>query len=69
MTLIYGLPYGATAYGGSQLSNNYQAYSIGVGQNLGALGAISIDVTQANSKLNNGDTSRGQSYRFRYNKI
>lgn len=68
LTLIYGLPYGATAYGGSQLSNNYQAYSIGVGQNLGALGAISIDVTQANSKLNNGDTSRGQSYRFRYNK-
>ncbi|WP_249718725.1 fimbria/pilus outer membrane usher protein [Proteus faecis] len=68
LTLIYGLPYGATAYGGSQLSNNYQAYSIGIGQNLGALGAISIDVTQANSKLNNGDTSRGQSYRFRYNK-
>lgn len=68
LTLIYGLPYGATAYGGSQFSNHYQAYSIGVGQNLGALGAISIDVTQANSKLNNGDTSRGQSYRFRYNK-
>ena len=68
LTLIYGLPYGATAYSGSQLSNNYQAYSIGIGQNLGALGAISIDVTQANSKLNNGDTSRGQSYRFRYNK-
>ncbi|ATM99657.1 fimbrial assembly protein [Proteus vulgaris] len=67
-TLIYGLPYGVTTYGGSQFSNHYQAYSIGVGQNLGALGAISIDVTQANSKLNNGDTSRGQSYRFRYNK-
>lgn len=67
-TLIYGLPYGATAYGGSQLSDNYQSYSIGVGKNLGALGAISIDVTQANSTLNNGNTSRGQSYRFRYNK-
>ncbi|MEQ4987937.1 fimbria/pilus outer membrane usher protein [Proteus sp. fly-1089] len=67
-TLIYGLPYGATAYGGSQISNKYQSYSLGLGQNLGALGAISIDVTQANSTLNNGSTERGQSYRFRYNK-
>lgn len=67
-TLIYGLPYGTTVYGGSQLSNNYQSYSIGAGKNLGALGAISIDVIQANSTLNNGNTSHGQSYRFRYNK-
>ncbi|EST58002.1 fimbrial outer membrane usher protein [Proteus hauseri ZMd44] len=67
-TLIYGLPYGTTVYGGSQLSHNYQSYSIGAGKNLGALGAISIDVIQSNSTLNNGDTSHGQSYRFRYNK-
>lgn len=67
-TLIYGLPYAATIYGGSQLSNNYQSYSIGMGQNLGALGALSLDITQAHSTLNEGNISRGQSYRFRYNK-
>ncbi len=67
-TLIYGLPYGITAYGGSQLSENYQSYSIGSGQNLGRFGALSIDITHANSKLRDGLKESGQSYRFRYNK-
>ncbi len=52
-TLIYGLPYGITAYGGSQVSEHYQSYSIGAGQNLGRFGALSIDVTHANSTLSN----------------
>ena len=68
LTLIYGLPYGITAYGGSQISENYQSYSIGSGQNLGRFGAISIDITQANSKLQDDQKESGQSYRFRYNK-
>ncbi|UNH32330.1 fimbria/pilus outer membrane usher protein [Moellerella wisconsensis] len=68
LTLIYGLPYGITAYGGSQISDKYQSYSIGAGKNLGILGAISVDIIEANSTLNNGKTKRGQSYRFRYNK-
>ncbi|EOE1545787.1 MULTISPECIES: fimbria/pilus outer membrane usher protein [Providencia] len=67
-TLIYGLPYGITAYGGSQVSEHYQSYSIGTGQNLGRFGALSIDVTHANSTLSNDVTEKGQSYRFRYNK-
>lgn len=67
-TLIYGLPYGMTAYGGSQISENYQSYSIGAGQNLGQLGAISVDVTQASSTMNDDQKHHGQSYRFRYNK-
>ncbi len=67
-TLIYGLPYGITAYGGSQLSENYQSYSIGSGQNLGRFGAISVDITHANSKLRDDLKESGQSYRFRYNK-
>ncbi|MFW0929380.1 fimbria/pilus outer membrane usher protein [Providencia sp. VP23HZSY-1] len=67
-TLIYGLPYGITAYGGSQVSEHYQSYSIGAGQNLGRFGALSIDVTHANSTLSNDVKEKGQSYRFRYNK-
>lgn len=67
-TLIYGLPHGTTVFGGSQLSEDYQSYSIGAGKNLGILGAISIDVTQSQAKLRNDTKKRGQSYRFRYNK-
>lgn len=67
-TVIYGLPYGVTAYGGSQLSDDYQSYSVGAGQNLGQFGAVSIDVTQSHAKLRSDIKKRGQSYRFRYNK-
>ncbi|WP_211838181.1 fimbria/pilus outer membrane usher protein [Proteus terrae] len=67
-TLIYGLPYGVTTYGGSQLSQDYQSYSLGAGKNLGVFGAISVDITHANSTFNDGTKQQGQSYRFRYNK-
>ncbi|MBI6528649.1 fimbrial biogenesis outer membrane usher protein [Proteus vulgaris] len=67
-TLIYGLPYGVTTYGGSQLSQDYQSYSLGAGKNLGVFGAISVDITHASSTFNNGIKQQGQSYRFRYNK-
>ncbi|QHZ87887.1 fimbria/pilus outer membrane usher protein [Proteus mirabilis] len=36
--MIHGLPAGWTIYGGTQLSKNYQAASIGVGKILGVLG-------------------------------
>ncbi|HHR6130548.1 TPA: fimbria/pilus outer membrane usher protein [Providencia alcalifaciens] len=68
LALTYGLPWGMTLFGGSQVSDKYQAYSIGSGQNLGRFGALSIDVTHASSTLSNGDKESGQSYRFRYNK-
>lgn len=67
-TLIYGLPYGVTTYGGSQLSQDYQSYSLGAGKNLGVFGAISVDITHASSTFDNGIKQQGQSYRFRYNK-
>ncbi|WP_323086216.1 fimbria/pilus outer membrane usher protein, partial [Providencia alcalifaciens] len=67
-TLIYGLPYGITAYGGSQISEKYQSYSLGAGQNLGQFGALSVDVTHASSTFVDDTKEQGQSYRFRYNK-
>lgn len=67
-TILWGLPYGITAYGGAQLSNNYRSLAVGIGKNFGELGAISVDVTQANSTLADDSTHQGQSMRFLYAK-
>ncbi|TNV11214.1 fimbrial biogenesis outer membrane usher protein [Buttiauxella sp. B2] len=67
-TAIYGLPHGFTLYGGVQGSGNYQSLAFGTGKNMGDIGAVSIDVTQAKSTLNGGDKSTGQSWRVRYSK-
>jgi outer membrane usher protein len=67
-TLLRGLPLGWTLYGGTQLADHYKAASIGVGKNMGVLGAISLDVTQANAQLPDDTKNRGQSLRFLYNK-
>ena len=67
-TLIWGLPKGVTAYGGSQASADYRAFALGLGLNMGDIGAISMDVTQANSTLIDGSQHEGQSVRFLYAK-
>ena len=68
-TVMYGLPWGATLYGGVQAASKYQALALGWGQNLGIIGAISADVTQAWSKLKDADKKEnGQSWRLRYGK-
>ncbi|EPK7359763.1 fimbria/pilus outer membrane usher protein [Kluyvera ascorbata] len=78
-TLIYGLPFGLTLYGGVQYADiDYSALTSGLGINLGDIGALSLDVTQAWSKsyTHDGDTNpiqsshrdSGQSLRLRYSK-
>lgn len=67
-TLTWGLPRGFTAYGGSQLSDDYAAFALGGGVNMGNFGAISVDVTQAHSTLADDSTHDGQSVRFLYAK-
>lgn len=67
-TLIYGLPLGFTGYGGGQFSSVYQSLALGVGKNLGQLGAISIDMTQAWSKRHQQKKEDGRSFRARYSK-
>ncbi|MBF2791559.1 MULTISPECIES: fimbrial biogenesis usher protein [Enterobacter] len=67
-TLTWGLPHGFTAYGGSQLSDDYAAFVLGGGVNMGNFGAISVDVTQAHSTLADDSTHDGQSVRFLYAK-
>lgn len=65
-TYIRGFENNITAYSGMQLGNNYKAASIGAGMNMGYWGAISADVTQANSELADGSHHQGQSLRFLY---
>ncbi|WP_244212353.1 fimbria/pilus outer membrane usher protein [Buttiauxella izardii] len=67
-TAIYGLPAGFTAYGGGQFSSHYQSLALGAGKNLGDFGAVSADVTQAWSTLQDQPKDSGQSWRARYSK-
>lgn len=68
-TLIYGLPYGFTLYGGVQGASVYQAGLVGVGADLRTLGSLSTDMTAAKTTLNDDrDTATGQSWRMQYAK-
>ncbi|MBC0547502.1 fimbrial biogenesis outer membrane usher protein [Escherichia coli] len=66
--ILHGFPYGFTLYGGMQAAEKYGSAALGVGKDLGALGAISFDVTHARAKFSHDDTETGQSYRFLYSK-
>lgn len=67
-TASYGLPLGATVFGGFQTASKYQSLALGWGQNMGDFGALSVDVTQAWSTPQNRDKTSGQSWRIRYSK-
>ena len=62
------LTQGTAMYGGGQFSSKYQSLALGVGKNLGDLGAVSTDVTQAWSNRQDQDKESGQSVRIRYSK-
>lgn len=65
---IYGLPYNLSIYGGLLVSSDYQAYTAGTGINLGNIGAVSTDITQAKTTLVDKRKAEGQSYRIQYSK-
>lgn len=68
-TLLYGLPWGITLYGGSQIAGDkYQSVAFGVGQNMQMLGAISLDGIWSHAKFDDGRKEAGQSWRVRYSK-
>lgn len=67
-SIIYGLSHGVTAYGGIQQSSHYHAQAVGAGENLGDLGAFSVDVTRARALLKAQQASNGKSWRVRYSK-
>lgn len=68
VTLQWGGPWGVTWYGGGQYADYYRAAMFGMGFNLGDMGAISVDATEAKSTLADKSEHTGQSYRFLYAK-
>ncbi|OPA93043.1 fimbrial protein [Pseudomonas fluorescens] len=72
-SLAYGLPFDLTLYGGLLGADFYRAGVVGMGKSLGSLGAVSLDVTQAQTDVPAGSatqagTQKGQSYGVRYGK-
>ncbi|NMP28663.1 fimbrial biogenesis outer membrane usher protein [Rahnella sp. SAP-1] len=67
-TFGYGMPWGLTTFGGFQAASKVQTLALGIAKNMGLMGALSVDVTQAWSRLQNSEKTNGQSWRVRYNK-
>ncbi|HFT5239747.1 TPA: fimbrial biogenesis usher protein [Yersinia enterocolitica] len=67
-TLMWGLADGWTVSGGTQLADRYSAFNLGVAKDLGIVGAVSLDITQARATLPDDSSHQGQSLRFLYNK-
>lgn len=64
-----GLSNRLTGYIGTQYSDNYNAFQVGVGVS-SFLGAISADVTESRTKLtDDSKTLQGQSYQLSYSKL
>lgn len=63
-SLAYGLPFDLTLYGGFW-GRFYRAGVVGVGKSLGSIGAVSIDVTQAQTDVPKAVTTKGESKKAR----
>lgn len=64
----WGINNGWSLYGGSILGGNYNALSLGIGRDLLALGALSVDVTQSRARFPDRSSKAGESYRMSYSK-
>lgn len=65
----YGLPIDATVYAGAIGASGYSSFALGLGKDLGDIGALSADVTTSRATLWwNNETRSGQSYRLNYSK-
>ncbi|MGO2304164.1 MAG: fimbria/pilus outer membrane usher protein [Providencia sp.] len=65
--LSYGVSNAWSLYGGSQLNTDYQSVALGIGRDLFAVGAVSIDITQSFAQFTD-DRLQGRSYRLNYAK-
>lgn len=64
----WGINNGWSLYGGAILGGDYNALSAGLGRDLLALGALSLDVTQSRARLPEQGTKTGESWRLSYSK-
>lgn len=64
----WGVNNGWSLYGGALVAGDYNAMSIGIGRDLLALGAISIDATESRARLPQQEPRQGGSYKVSYSK-
>lgn len=64
----WGVSNGWSVFGGSIVSDDYQAAAVGVGRDLFVLGALSFDITQSKSSLPGQQNLQGKSFRLDYSK-
>lgn len=68
-SLAYGLPFDLTLYGGLLGADFYRAGVVGMGKSLGSLGAVSLDITGAQTDVPQAQGSeKGHSVSVRYGK-
>lgn len=69
-TLAWGSGWGSTVYGGLLAGEYYQAANLGIAKDLGAMGAVALDVTRSTAELNTPDlnSAQGTSYAVKYGK-
>lgn len=67
-TLMYGLPWGLTVFGGVQGTKHYQSAALGLGWSLGSLGAVSVDGIHSRGQKKGREQESGDTWRVRYNK-
>lgn len=65
---LYGVLSNTSLYTGLIAAEHYRSGMLGVGQGLGVLGAVSLDVTHAETQFDSGKKQTGQSWRARYSK-
>lgn len=64
----WGISNGWSVYGGGLFADDYLSIAAGMGRDLLAFGAISLDVTSAKATLSESVTRKGNSYRVSYSK-
>lgn len=70
-TLATGVGWQSTLYGGLMASNFYRATTVGIGKNLGVIGALALDVTQSAADVEpvgQRHEVQGMSYAIKYGK-
>lgn len=64
----WGINNGLSLFGGTINSNYYNSVAMGIGQDLLALGTISVDMTYSDTSLENTGKMKGNSYSINYAK-
>lgn len=66
---LYGALNNISLYSGLIAAEHYRSGMLGIGLGLGLLGAVSLDVTHAETRFDGGEKQTGQSWRARYSKL